>query len=256
MTHLKLQDVSVAYPVFGSSRTTETEVTETAANKPIGGSIRARGGKNFVVALEKITLSLSAGSRLGIVGHNGAGKSTLLRTMAGIYSPTAGSVSVEGRVGTMFSTGLGMQANATGRENITLSGLLNGLTRKQAVEKYEGIAEFCELGSYLDFPVNTYSRGMAMRLSFAMATAFNPDVLLLDEWLGAGDQAFRKKAEARMQELVAAAGILVLASHRLPLIRNNCDDCLWLEHGTVKMFGPAHEVVAEFRDSTKSGDAS
>lgn len=256
MTHLKLQDVSVAYPVFGGSRALQAPDNESAENKPIGGFIRTQGRKNFVVALENISLSLTSGSRLGIVGHNGAGKSTLLRTMAGIYSPTLGTVSLEGRIGTMFSTGLGMQANATGRENITLSGLLNGLSRKQAVEKFDDIAEFCELGSYLDFPVNTYSRGMAMRLSFAMATAFSPDILLLDEWLGAGDQAFRKKAEARMQELVASAGILVLASHRLPLIQNNCDFCLWLEHGTLKMYGPAAEVVAEFRSELKSEGAS
>jgi ABC-type polysaccharide/polyol phosphate transport system ATPase subunit len=241
---LLLEDVSVAYPVFGGKAAQGAH----ADSDTVGGRIEQMNRSSRVVALQEISLDLGPGDKLGVVGHNGSGKSTLLRAMAGIYAPLGGRITIDGEIGAMFSTGIGVQPHATGRENITLSGLLRGLSRKESEARFDAIADFSELGEYLEYPVNTYSRGMAMRLSFAIATEFDPDVLLLDEWLGAGDRAFRKKAEKRMQDLVGRAGILVLASHRLPLLRNNCERCLWLEHGRIKMDGPAKEVVDAFEE--------
>lgn len=219
----------------------------------IGGRISGSRRKKGVLALDDISLELQAGNRLGIIGHNGSGKSTLLKTMAGIFVPEHGRVEIEGSLGTLFSSKIGVKPTASGRENIIFGGLLRGLSRKQAEDKFAEIAEFSELEGYLDLPLTTYSRGMEMRLAFSIATAFEPEILLLDEWLGAGDQSFREKAQARMKQLVDKAGIIVLASHRIPLIKDNCDQCLWLEHGRIRMFGGIDEVIRTFRDEMQSG---
>ncbi len=248
MPHLTLDSVCVAYPMYAVSSANGDAATDSEGDSAIGGRIQRKAGRQSILALDSISLDLEGGARLGIVGHNGSGKSTLLRTMAGIYPPTAGSIRIEGSIGTLFSTGIGVQPNATGRENIILGGLLHGLTRRECESLLPAIAEFSELGPYLNFPVETYSRGMAMRLAFAMATAFEPDIVLLDEWLGAGDQRFRDKAQRRMRELVSRASIIVLASHRLPLIKENCDRCLWLEHGQMRMYGSTNEVIPLFRE--------
>lgn len=246
MARISLKNVALDYPILsGSVRPGSAD--EAERNPTIGGVIQyERGGS--VRALEGVSIELESGDRLGLIGHNGSGKSTLLRTMAGIYAPASGEVVLEGSVDTLFNTGIGVQTNATGRQNIILSGLLHGLTRREAEDRLPAVAQFSELGDYLDLPVETYSRGMAMRLSFAMATAFAPDILLMDEWIGAGDQQFRDKAQARMLELVEDASLLVLASHRLPLIRDVCTRCVWLDHGRIRMDGASKDVIAAFRE--------
>ena len=199
----------------------------------------ARGHK----ALKKINLDIGSGDRLGLIGPNGAGKSTLLRVMAGIYLPTHGSVQVEGRISTMLTVGLGMQTDYSGYKNIELALIIADVPKEDRAKIKAEIADFSELGDFLDQPVRNYSSGMAMRLKFACATAIKPDVLLLDEWLGAGDTDFKDKATDRMNALVSEAGIVVLATHNVPLMKKVCNKAIWLQEGSIMASGDIDEVI-------------
>lgn len=242
MTHIRAQHVWLHYPVF-------TPVASDGAPKrgdihgSAGGFITSgRNRVRYIEALKDVSFALEAGDRLGIVGRNGSGKSTLLRVLAGVYEPSRGTVDVSGVTAPMFSMGLGQRVESTGRRNIVLRGLMRGLTKDEAVAKVPEIAEFAGLGDFLDMPVRMYSSGMAMRLSFAIATSFDPDILLLDEWLGAGDREFRAKASRRMDDLVARAGVTVVASHSRNLLAKVCTLGLWLHRGELRAFGPIDEV--------------
>lgn len=240
MTRIALDAVSLRYPVFSSEKGLETP-DGTARLK------QARFGGRYVQALEDISFTLERGDRLGIIGRNGSGKSTLLRVLAGIFPPHDGTVQIDGRVAALLNIGLGMRIEATGERNIILRGLISGLTRREAEARVEEIAEFAELGDYIKLPVRTYSSGMAMRLNFAIATAFDPEILLLDEWIGAGDEAFGKKVQARMKALVEEAGIVVLASHNADLIERSCNRALWLDQGRARAIGEIGEVMDVYR---------
>ncbi len=247
MPSIRAERVFLHYPVFAARKPPDepdaTEPTETAAEVHAGALIKSeRGGQRQIAALDDISFALGPGQRLGLVGRNGSGKSTLLRVLGGIYEPSAGRVDVDGVISPLFSVGLGTRADSSGRENIILRGLLRGLTRKEAAARIPEIAKFSGLQDFLDMPVRTYSTGMAMRLSFAIATTFSPEILLLDEWIGAGDAEFQKKARERMRQLVAHAGITVIASHNRSLLRNVCDVALWLDRGVMRAFGPIDEV--------------
>ncbi len=247
MPHIIADNVSLHYPIFGQrppkpKADGAPPAGQANAPMPIKGPARLE-----VQALQNVSFEVNPGERLGLIGRNGSGKSTLLRVLGGVYEPTAGRISVDGHVAPLFNVGLGMRREATGRRNIVLRGLMRGLTRKEAEAKIDEIIEFSELGEFIDMPVRTYSTGMAMRLTFATATAFSPEILLLDEWIGAGDQPFQKKAKKRMFELVDRAGITVIASHRDGLIRQVCSHCLWLDKGVVRAFGPADAVLDEFQ---------
>lgn len=200
-------------------------------------------GVVIVRAIDDLSLELRAGDRLGLIGHNGAGKSTLLRVMAGIYPPTGGSIQVEGKSVPLLDIALGMDDQSTGRQNIRLRGLLLGMSDAEIRRKTDDIAEFTELGDYLDLPLRTYSSGMRVRLAFAVSTAVDADILLLDEVLGVGDASFQEKAARRLQELHDRSEIVVLAIHSSETIRKTCNKVLWMERGRVRMFGPVHEVV-------------
>ena len=202
-----------------------------------------------VAALRDLSFQLQDGDRLGIIGRNGSGKSTLLRVLAGVFEPQVGTVSVVGRVAALLSAGMGMQPDATGFRNIELIGLANGLSRAEIRVLAPEIAEFSGLGPYLEMPVTTYSNGMKMRLKFAACTAFDPDILLIDEWLNAGDADFRKKSEVRMNQLINTTGILVLATHKNRTILDICNKCLWLDRGCMQMFGEAKEVIDAYNSS-------
>nr|WP_233061097.1 ABC transporter ATP-binding protein [Parvularcula mediterranea] len=223
-------------------------------SSPDGGTADARlvrdrlGRLKGVAALSDVSLALKSGDRLGIVGNNGSGKTTLLRVIAGLIPPDRGSVRSEGRINNLINLNLGVQSQATGHQNITLKGLACGASRKQIEEKRDEIAAFSELEGFLDLPVETYSAGMRMRLSFAIATAFDPDILALDEWLGTGDQTFRKKTTKRMRSFVDSASILVLASHSPELIRQNCNKALWLEKGRIRMLSDPDAVLNAYAD--------
>lgn len=191
-----------------------------------------------VQALRDVSFTVSEGDRLGIMGHNGSGKTTLLKVLAGVYEPNQGSLVVSGEVSSMIDVSFGMDPEGTGIENIERMGRLRGLRGKDIRSRADEIIEFSELGAFAQLPMKTYSAGMQMRLVFALMTSFNPDILLLDEWLGAGDFGFLEKAKARMNGLVERSRALVLASHSLDLIGDVCNKLLVLESAEVKYFGP------------------
>ncbi len=246
MAFIHLDQVSLTYPMLGAgSRNLVTKTALVGAGNVLKDKKQRSSG---IVALSDISLKIEVGDRVGLVGRNGSGKSTLLRVMAGIYEPLEGRVHVEGTIASLFSLGLGTKTEANGYRNIELAGLMAGYSRDQIDEKLPAIAEFTGLGQYLNMPVRTYSNGMAMRLKFACGTAFSPEVLLMDEWLGAGDPSFQKKASDKMAELVEQAGILVLASHNHQLIKNSCNKVIWLDRGEMKLFGPVDEVLEQVDD--------
>ena len=186
---------------------------------------------------------------LGVVGVNGAGKSTLLRAMAGILPPTRGTVEVMGRVSTLLALGVGFKNDLTGRENVVLGGLAAGLTRDQVAAKYEDIAEFAELGDFMDMPMRMYSSGMYGRLAFSVAISLDPDILLIDEALSTGDARFKEKSFEKMRELCAEARTIVLVSHGLRSIRELCDEAIWMHEGRIAMRDHSGEVIDAYRSS-------
>lgn len=232
---LKLEGVGLTYPVFTVAA---QSIRHVLLNAITGGTLlKDSAGVVRVRALHDINLTLHEGDRLGIVGHNGSGKTTLLKVIAGIYEPTIGKVLSAGPVSSMIDLGTGIDTEATGIENIKIMSRLRGLDSKLIARKLQEIVTFADLGPFIDLPLRTYSAGMSMRLLFAISTAFNPDILVLDEWLGAGDAAFIKKAEARMEEFVSHSKLLVIASHNADLIKRRCNKVLELEAGTIKYCG-------------------
>ena len=212
-----------------------------------GGSI----GKNdqnvvMVEALKDINLHLREGDRVGLVGHNGAGKTTLLRLLSGIYEPTRGAADVRGRVAPVFDLGVGMDPEVSGYDNIIIRGLFLGQTIKQMKAKMDEIAEFSELGDYLSMPLRTYSTGMRVRLALGVVTSIEPEILLLDEGIGAVDAAFMAKARVRLQDLVKRSGILVFASPSNDFLAQLCDTALWIDHGQIRSVGEVSDVVGEY----------
>lgn len=237
-TYLNVRNISVTYPAL-HGRIGIAPDAHQAATAVLDKKGRLRG----IRALDGVSFELNQGDRLAIVGRNGSGKTTLLQVLAGILVPHTGRIEVRGRSTSLINISLGVQPEASGHRNITLRGLASGRTRSEIEAKREEIAEFSELGEFLHMPVETYSAGMRMRLTFAIATAFEPEILILDEWLSAGDTAFKAKATARMNEFVEKAGILVLASHSRKLMEDNCDTAIWLADGKVKDMGPTSEII-------------
>ena len=214
-----------------------------------------RGKPRYFHVLNDIDLLVETGDRLAIIGRNGSGKSTLLRLIHGVYLPDSGTRHVIGSTDALFELNAATRPLATGHENIIIGGLMRGYSIDLIKQKAPEIAEFSELGEFIHLPISTYSAGMRMRLLFGIATAFDPDILLLDEWISAGDAQFRNKAENRMNELVERAGILVLASHSLRLLKSVCNKALWLEKGRVVMYGPLLEVFEAFDEAIQKGIA-
>lgn len=196
-----------------------------------------------IAALQDISFTFERGERIALVGHNGAGKTTLLRTLAGIYEPVAGQLRVEGRIGTLIDTAAGLDVLSTGRENIRLRALYLGLDATETAVLEADVEAFADLGDFLDVPIHSYSAGMSIRLAFAIATAMQPDVLLMDEWIAAGDAAFIAKAEARLAALVQEAEILVLATHNEAIARRWCTRAIRLDAGRIVADGPVEQVL-------------
>ncbi|WP_370757356.1 ABC transporter ATP-binding protein [Parasutterella sp.] len=212
-----------------------------------GGKIGlTESGKTVVRTLDRISFSVSPRERIGLIGHNGAGKSTLLRVLSRVYTPTSGSIVIDGDIGSLIDISLGIDGEATGIENIFLRAALLGIPKKKVLQELDSIIEFSELGDFIKLPVRTYSTGMHLRLAFAVSTMINPSILLMDEWLSVGDKSFQQKAERRLNELIERSNILVIASHSKELIERCCTRVLWLEHGSIKMDGPAEEVCAAY----------
>ncbi|RAS23144.1 ABC transporter ATP-binding protein [Paraburkholderia bryophila] len=248
MAHIHLNNATLDLPIY--------DVQGRSLKKRLA-SLRNRGAeaeKNSDVvvlrALNDLTLQITTGDRIGLVGHNGAGKSTLLRVLAGIYSPTSGTIETRGKTVPLLDISLGMDENSTGWQNIRLRGLLLGMSDSEIARKQEEIGHFSELGDFLNLPIRTYSTGMRVRLGFAISTAVDADILLLDEVMGVGDAAFKDKANKRLLELHERSEIVVLALHDNGTIRKTCDKAIWLEKGSVREFGPVEDVLQAYEATT------
>ena len=199
------------------------------------GGLLSSDSSNLVTvrALDNISFSFKEGDRVGLVGHNGSGKSTLLRVLAGAYKPTTGTIDIQGKIGSMISLTLGMDFEASGLENIQLRGVLMGFKRREIANVIEDVIDFADLGDYIHMPLRTYSSGMTMRLAFALATAGTSDVILMDEWVSAGDASFAEKADKRLADKISRAKLMFLASHSEELINRHCNVVMQLERGKI-----------------------
>lgn len=252
MASLVLDNVTLDYPIYGSQMSFRSSLKSM-----VGGLIQRQNGMGrwvMVRALDGVSLSLKDGDRLGIIGHNGAGKSTLLRVCAGVYESTGGRVILDGKVSPLFNASPGLDPDDTGYENILTCGLFLGMSRAEIARKLPDIEQFGELGDYLTMPVRTYSTGMLTRLSFAIATAIDPEILILDEGLGSGDARFAERAEKRIEALVARTSIMVLASHSDGLIRSMCNKAILLQPGrTIEEGSVEHVLQAYHRNAARAG---
>lgn len=244
MSLIHLQNVSVEFPIYNSSsRSLKNRVLSIAT----GGKIERRSDRLVIVrGLDNISLTFKDGDRVGLIGHNGSGKTTLLRVLSGIYIPTHGHSIIDGECVSLININLGIDPDATGKENIRLRSAMMGMRPEEIASKLDGISEFSGLGEFLDVPFRTYSSGMQLRLAFATSTAVRPEILIMDEWLSTGDEDFKGRANERMQDLVDSTKILVLASHSKELLLKNCNRVIWLEHGAIKMDGEPEAVLSAY----------
>jgi len=228
---ISCRDLTLRFPVYGvDAKSLKKHLAQITVGGKLGSSMT---GSTEVTALSHLNLELKAGDRLGLIGHNGSGKTTLLRALSGAYEPDEGQVEVQGRIAALLDLSLGIDPSATGYDNIRLRGRIAGLSAREIEGRMDEIAEFTGLGPFLAMPVKTYSAGMQARLAFAAATAVEADVLLMDEWIAVGDADFQKMAHRRLLKLVERAGILVLASHDLDLLRLYCNKVMRLEGGVA-----------------------
>ncbi|MGM5024423.1 ABC transporter ATP-binding protein [Tardiphaga sp. 367_B4_N1_1] len=243
-SELSLKNVSVSFPIYhGGSRSLKKSLLFRSS----GGQLASDASQRITVeALRNVSLGFRTGDRVALIGNNGAGKTTLLRVLAGIYEPVSGEVRSRGRISPMFDISLGIDGDISGYDNIRLRGLILGLSAKEIEERMEDITAFTELGDYLDIPVRTYSSGMMTRLTFAVATCFEPEILLMDEWIVAGDAGFLVKAQHRIENFVEKAGILVLASHSTEICKRWCNKAVWMERGEVKLTGDIDMVLDSY----------
>jgi len=250
---LILEEVSVRFPIYsGGSQSLKKRLLFHGS----GGRLGRDSHQRIVVdALSNISLSLKSGDRVALIGANGAGKSTLLRVMAGIYEPFHGTVVSHGRISPMLELNLGIDNELSGYDNIRLRGLILGQNVAEIEDRLPEIAGFTELGDYLDVPVRTYSSGMLARLTFAIATCFTPEILLLDEWILAGDAAFLSKAEQRLEAFMEKTSIVVLASHNAEVCRRWCDRGVWLDRGEIAGQGDVGSMLDAYerKASRQSG---
>jgi lipopolysaccharide transport system ATP-binding protein len=226
-----LDNVCVDFPIYAA---TGRSIKNITFSKITGGVIANDARKILVVrALDGITFSCTEGDRLGLMGPNGSGKSTLLRVIAGVYEPTAGRIEVNGNVMSMISISQGMHPDLTGYENIMLRMALLGQSKRRALDLTEEIIDFSDLGDFIEMPLRTYSSGMAMRLAFSIVTSIDANILIMDEWLSVGDADFSDRAQARLDNVVNKAKILVIASHNPSLIDTLCNKKIELAHGKM-----------------------
>jgi ABC-type polysaccharide/polyol phosphate transport system ATPase subunit len=249
MARIVLDDVSLTFKIRQRTRITFKEfLVRRMFKKSVNPYFEIK-------ALQNVSLDLRDGDRLGIVGHNGAGKSTLLRVLAGVYPPTDGDIAVEGKVSSLFDINLGFEQEASGWENIYYRGYLQGETPQTIRDKMQPIADFSELGTFLDMPVCYYSSGMKVRLAFAIATAIEPEILLIDEVLSVGDKGFQDKAARRMREMMEKARLMVFVSHDLESVVRICNRAVWLDHGRLMAEGEPTEVVRAYIQHVERGQA-
>jgi ABC-type polysaccharide/polyol phosphate transport system ATPase subunit len=231
MAHISIENLTVEFAIFGAnSRSLKNQLLSQATGGRVMSGIR---DVVTVRAIDGLNLEINDGDRVGLIGHNGSGKTTLLRVIAGIYKPSGGALTIEGRVGALLDPTAGMDAEST-IENIYLRGYMLGMSRREIASKLDEIADFAELGDFIELPMRTYSAGMFARLAFAVSTAAQKDILLIDEGIGAGDAGFRKKAQQRIESLFDRTPIVILASHSESLISEFCSRRVLMQHGLLQ----------------------
>jgi len=245
MARVELDDVSFRYPIYDLAGRS----LKWALMRQLSGSGVSRGGPVEVQALQNVSFTLEPGDRLGLIGRNGSGKSTLLRLMAGLAHPQSGRIQIDGRIIPLIEKGLGINPELSGHDNIELPLRLLGASSAEIRAARLEIPEFTGLGNFMHLPVRTYSEGIKTRLAFALCTAIVGDVLVLDEWLGAGDADFYNRAEERLNELLQKTRIVVLASHSNDLIRQVCNKAAWLDRGRLVMIGSTQDVLQAYAAS-------
>lgn len=243
MVSVAVADLSIDFPLYHAESRSLKKVVLSAATSRLG---KDRKQRLVVHALRDVSFTLAAGDRLGLVGNNGAGKTTLLRTLAGIYEPVRGALAIQGRMAALLDVNQGMNTDLTGRENIRLFGLYKKLSALETTRLEDDVIEFCELAQFIDIPARTYSAGMTVRLSFALATAVRPQILIMDEWFLAGDAGFIEKARHRLESVVRGADILVISSHTAAIIREWSNRVIWLDGGRIMADGPPEEVLRSY----------
>lgn len=231
---INIQDVSMRFRLSNDRITSLKEFVTTA--------LRGKLQYKEFEALQHISFQVRKGETVGIIGRNGSGKSTLLKIISGIMKPTTGKVIVQGNVVPMLELGSGFDMDLTGRENIFLNGAILGYTEDFLNDKYDEIVAFSELGEFIHAPIRNYSSGMLMRLAFSIAAMVAPEILIADEILAVGDEAFQQKSLARMKEMMSGGTTVLLVSHSLEQIKEVCDRVIWLDHGRIKMAGDVNEV--------------
>ena len=244
MATIDLSDINVTFRVRQSSK---VSLKEYLVQRLFS---RMRNPFVEVHALRDLNLQLRDGDRLGIIGHNGAGKSTLLKLIAGVYPPTSGTRNVVGKISSLFDISLGFDQEDNGWDNIRYRAYLQGETSRSIEKKIDRVAEFSELGHFLDVPVRFYSSGMLIRLAFSIASMIEPEILLVDEVLSAGDLSFQVKVQQRMEELMSHARLMVVVSHGLDALPMMCSTIAWMEQGRIRCIGPTEEVIEAYRTST------
>lgn len=245
-----VENLHVTYRVIGSKGRTQINAKDNAFKRMLRKGQAHAGGVSEIKAVRGISFVAHKGESIGIVGTNGSGKSTTLQTLAGLLSPTAGSVYVSG-IPSLLGVSAVLMRNLTGERNIMIGGLALGLSVKQVQERFDEIVEFADIGDFVYLPMKTYSSGMAARLRFAISTAATPDVLMIDEALATGDAAFRERSKRRIDDIRAKAGTVFVVSHSLNSIKAMCNRVIWLDKGVVRMDGPVDEVTEQYRAFTK-----
>ncbi len=246
MNSIHVQGVTLRFPRVDDAMSFRSELRNRVM-RLAGRSMPEIARSREFAALKNISFDLQEGDRLGLIGPNGAGKSTMLRMLSGSYVPTQGSVTIQGKVTTLLVAGLGMEMDRSGYDNIYTCGLLLGLPMDRIDEIRADIVEFCDLGEHIHYPVRTYSSGMLVRLSFALATAIEADILLIDEIIGAGDAKFAAKSKERLARAFGNARILVLASHSVPTMKQYCNKGMFLRHGEIQYLGPIDEALDRYQ---------
>jgi ABC-2 type transport system ATP-binding protein len=237
-------------------RLEKVSVRYTAPNERVGTFkeyiIRRLQGKihhQHFWALHDVDLTVYQGEVFGLIGSNGAGKSTLLKLVARVLRPTSGRVWVRGRVAPLLEIGAGFHPELSGRENVYLNGAMLGFTRKEMEKKFDGIVDFAEIANFIEAPIRTYSSGMWARLGFAVATDVDPDILIVDETLAVGDEAFQRKSSARIQSIREQGVTILMVSHNMPLVEQMCTRAAWLDHGRIQIVGDVKDVIKAYRAS-------
>lgn len=242
-----LKKVGVDFLVHQGTVKSSQSLLSQGDSGSTGANFKKINGRLVASALDGVTLKLTPGDRVGLIGHNGSGKTTLLRVLSGTLEPTRGSVTIVGRIAALMSTTFGFAPNQTGRENIYRRALMMCVPKHEIESHVDDIIEFAELGAYIDMPMNTYSAGMRARLGFGITTAVDADVVLMDEWIGAGDARFAERAQQRLKETLARSRILVLASHKAALLRRTCNKVGVMEKGKLIAFGGL-EILGEYSE--------